>query len=167
MKYLLTLIVALFCLTAANFPADDGGTFPSVDIKTLDGKTANIQDFVGKGKITVVSFWATWCSPCKRELDAIADIYPDWQEEYDVEFLAITIDNTRALAKVPAMVSSKGWEYTVLSDSKQELQRALNFQTIPQTFLLDGSGQIIYSHNGYNPGDEYELEEKIKEAAGK
>jgi len=167
MKYLLTLVVAIFCLTAANYPAADGGTFPSVDIKTLDGKTANIQDFVGKGKITVVSFWATWCSPCKRELDAIADIYPDWQEEYDVEFLAITIDNARALAKVPAMVSSKGWEYTILSDSKQELQRALNFQTIPQTFLLNGEGEIIYSHNGYNPGDEYELEEKIKKAAGK
>lgn len=167
MKYLLTLVVAIFCLTSANYPATVGGTFPSVDIKTLDGKTANIQDFVGKGKITVVSFWATWCSPCKRELDAISDIYPDWQEEYDVEFLAITIDNARALAKVPAMVSSKGWEYTILSDSKQELQRALNFQTIPQTFLLDGNGEIIYSHNGYNPGDEYELEEKIKKAAGK
>ncbi len=167
MKYILSLALSLIIMTSANYPAVDGGTFPSVNVKTLDGKTVNIQDYVGQGKVTVVSFWATWCSPCKRELDAIADMYPDWKEEYDVEFLAITIDNARALAKVPAMVSSKGWEYTVLSDSKQELQRALNFQTIPQTFLLSPEGEILYSHNGYNPGDEFDLEDKIAAAAGK
>lgn len=168
MKILFSLALVLGLFTSSTIPtAIDGGTFPSIDVKTLDGKTGNIQDFVGQGKITVVSFWATWCSPCKRELDAIADLYPEWQEEYNVEFLAITIDNARALAKVPAMVASKGWEYTVLSDAKQELQRALNFQTIPQTFLLNEAGEIIYSHNGYNPGDEFELEDKIKEAAGK
>ncbi len=167
MKLILSLAFSLLLFTSANFPAVDGGTFPSVNIKTLEGKTVNIQDYIGNGNITVVSFWATWCSPCKRELDAIADLYPDWKEEYGVEFLAVTIDNARALAKVPAMVTSKGWEYTILSDAKQELQRALNFQTVPQTFLLDGKGEIIFSHNGYNPGDEFELEELIKEAAGK
>ena len=122
---------------------------------------------VGNGKITVISFWATWCSPCKRELDAIADIYPDWQEEFNVELLAITIDDARGVAKVPAMVASKGWEYTILSDSKQDLQRALNFQTVPQTFLLNEAGEIIYTHSGYSPGDEYELEDEIKKATGK
>jgi len=166
MKLLFSLLLSLVLFTSADVPTDEG-KFPSVNVKTIEGKTVNIQDYVGQGKVTVVSFWATCCSPCKRELDAVADIYPDWQEDYDVEFIAITIDNARALAKVPAMVASKGWEYTVLSDSKQELQRALNFQTIPQTFLLDSSGEIIYSHNGYNPGDEYELEEKIKKATGK
>jgi thioredoxin-related protein len=59
------------------------------------------------------------------------------------------------------MVQSKGWEFTVLADTKQELQQALNFQTIPQTFLLNDKGEIVYSHNGYNPGDEIELEKKI------
>jgi len=125
---------------------------PSVDIKTLEGKVVNIKDYVGNGKITVISFWATWCSPCKRELDAIAEIYPA---------LAITVDDARSLAKVPAMVETKGWEYTILADSKQELQKALNFQTVPQTFLIDAEGNIVYTHSGYNPGDEIELEDKI------
>ena len=48
------------------------------------------------------------------------------------------------------------------ADEKRELHKALNFQTIPQTFLVDKSGNIVYKHNGYNPGDEYELEEEIK-----
>ncbi len=164
---ILGVFVLLSAFTYNNSPATDGNTLPSVNIKSLDGKTVNIQDFVGKGKVTVISFWATWCSPCKRELDAIADIYPDWQDEYGVELLAITIDDARGVAKVPAMVAAKGWDYTVLSDSKQELQRALNFQTVPQTFLLNGEGEIVYTHSGYSPGDEFELEEEIKKAAGK
>lgn len=138
---------------------------PSVDIKTLEGKVVNIKDYVGKGKITVISFWATWCSPCKRELDAIAEIYPDWQEEFGVELLAITVDDARSLAKVPSLIETKGWEYTILADSKQELQKAMNFQTVPQTFLLDAEGNIVYTHAGYNPGDEIELEEKIAKLA--
>lgn len=159
MKHLI-LIATTFILMSATLIGDK--KMPSAELKTLEGQTVNIQDYVGKGKPTVVSFWATWCSPCKKELDAINEIYPDWQEEYGVELVAITIDNARGMAKVPGMVGSKGWEYTVLSDSKQVLQQALNFQTIPQTFLLDGEGNIVYSHNGYNPGDEYELEDKIK-----
>ena len=139
--------------------------FPTVNLKSLDGKTVSTDDFIKDGKVTVISFWATWCSPCKRELDAIADIYPDWVDEYDVEVIAITIDNSRQLTKVPGIVSSKKWDYTVLSDSKQKLQRALNFETIPQTFVLDKEGNIVYSHNGYNPGDEDELEDVIAKYA--
>ena len=135
---------------------------PSVDVKTLDGQTVNIQEYAKNGKITVLSFWATWCSPCKKELDAIADIYPDWQEEYDMELVAVTIDTRRNLAKVSPMVETKGWEYVVLSDVNQDLKNALNFQTVPQTYLLDQKGNIIYTHSGYVPGDEYELEDKIK-----
>ena len=135
---------------------------PSVEIKTLDGKTVNIQDYANNGKITVLSFWATWCSPCKKELDAIADLYEEWQDEYDMELVAVTIDTQRALAKVNPMVASKGWEYIILSDVNQNLMNALNFQTVPQTYLIDQNGNIVYTHSGYVPGDEYELEDKIK-----
>lgn len=172
MKQFLAILGVFFLLSAFSIstPAPDtadGHTLPAINVKTLEGKSVNIQDLVGKGKITVISFWATWCSPCKRELDAIADIYPEWQEDYGMELLAVTIDDARGVAKVPAMVASKGWDYKVLSDSKQELQRALNFQTVPQTFLLNPKGEIIYTHSGYSPGDEFELEEEIKKAAGK
>jgi len=162
MNNLLKMFTLLLFVGMATVSTAQEKSLPSVDVKYLDGKAVNIQDFATNGKITVVSFWATWCSPCKKELDAIADLYPEWQEDYDMELVAVTIDTQRALAKVPAMVESKGWEYTVLSDVNQELQQALNFQTVPQTFLIDQDGNIVYSHTGYVPGDEYELEDKIK-----
>lgn len=159
MKNLVVAFLSIVMMTA--FTGDKA--FPKADVKTPGGKTVNISDYIGKGKPTVVSFWATWCSPCKRELDAIGEIYPDWQEEYGVDLLAISIDDARASAKIPGMVASKGWDYTVLIDTPQAFGQALGFQTIPQTFLLDGEGNIVYSHNGYSPGDEFELEDKIKE----
>ena len=165
MKLLLSI---LFCVAlAVGFTADTAKKLPNVTISDLQGKPVSIIDAVGAGKVTVLSFWATWCSPCKRELDAITELYPEWVENYDMQLIAISIDNSRMLPQVKPMVEEKGWEFRILMDSKQELQHALEFQAIPQTFVIDKEGNIIFQHEGYNPGDEFELEKVIKEAAGK
>lgn len=165
MNLIFSVFLSLFLSFAPSttIVPSSSNPFPEAELKTLDGATVNTADFLQDSKITVVSFWASWCSPCKRELDAIADYYEEWQEDYDVQLLAVTIDNQRSLAKVPATIETKGWDYIILSDSNQDLMRKLNFQTIPQTFLLDKSGNIVYTHNGYNSGDEFELEEHIIE----
>ena len=142
-------------------------SLPSVNVKTLDGQTTNITSVCGENDFTIISFWATWCSPCKRELDAVADLYPDWQAEYNVNLVAVTIDNARNLGKVGPMVETKGWDYTILSDANEELKRAMNVQSVPHTFLVDKGCNIVWTHTGYSPGDEYDLEDVIKEKSGK
>lgn len=164
MKLIKTFVIFLF-VSAIAVSASAQKTVPEIDVKTLDGKSVNIQDYTNNGKITVLSFWATWCSPCKKELNAISDVYDQWQEDYDVELVAVTIDNSRNLRKVQPMVDGFSWDYTILSDVNEDLKKALNFQTVPQTFLIDQEGNIVYSHSGYSPGDENELEEKIAELA--
>lgn len=158
---LVTTILLVISGLIGNNDAVLAQTLPDVNLKTLDGKSVNIKEHVKNNKFTVLSFWATWCGPCKKELDALEDFHEEWQEDYGVELVAITVDNTRGLSKVKPMVNTKGWGFTVLSDAKQELQRGMNFQTIPQTFIVDSEGNVVYSHNGYNPGDEEELADKI------
>ncbi len=143
-------------------------SIPDVNVKTLDGKTVNLKDYAARsGKIIIIDFWATWCSPCKQELDAISDDYSEWQKNYNVELLAITIDNQRALPKVPGIVETKGWEYTIFAGNEEELRNAFNFQTIPQTLVANKNGIIVFEHNGYVPGDEEELGKAVAKAAGK
>jgi len=138
-------------------------TLPSANVKTLEGQTINVQELGKTGKITVISFWATWCSPCKKELDAIMDYYEEWQEKYGIELVAISVDDARSAAKVPGMVKEKGWSYRILLDPAKELQNAANIQAVPHTYVLDQNGVIVFEHNGYTPGDELELEDLFKE----
>lgn len=152
-------LALLTCLSAVTFAQTQ---LPSAEVKTLDGATINLQDFAQNGKPTIISLWATWCAPCKKELDAIAEVYEDWQADYNVEVVAISIDTRRQLAKVKPMVETKGWPFQILSDANNTLTNVLNYQTIPQTYLVDENGEIVYSHNGYLPGDEYELEDQLK-----
>jgi cytochrome c biogenesis protein CcmG/thiol:disulfide interchange protein DsbE len=159
MKKTLFAFLALLCTISLAAQK----TLPSANIKTLEGQTINVQELGKTGKITVISFWATWCSPCKKELDAIKDYYEEWQEKYGVELVAISVDDARSAAKIPAMVKEKGWDYRILVDQSKELQTAANIQAVPHTFVLDQNGNIVFEHNGYTPGDELELEELFKE----
>ncbi len=162
MKAVKFFTLAFALLISVSVFAQDSKMLPSVELKTLEGKTVNLQELGQQGHPVLISFWATWCSPCKKELDAVADYYEDWQKDYNLEIVAITIDNQRALAKVKPMVQTKGWEYTILSDANGACQQAMNFQSVPQTFLLNAAGEIVWSHTGYVPGDEEELEEQIE-----
>jgi cytochrome c biogenesis protein CcmG, thiol:disulfide interchange protein DsbE len=154
---LLIVILGFMGLTAFK-PAKQ---FPTAKLKSLEGKTINISDEFAKNNLTVISFWATWCSPCKKELDAMKFLAEEWKKQ-GIEVIAVTIDDAQQLAKVKPMVNQKNWSYKILSDQNKDMQRLLNFQTIPQTFVVDKKGNILYSHNGYTPGDEHELDKKLK-----
>ncbi len=158
------LFFSFLGLIVFTFSAFGQRELPNLTVHTLTGEEINLAEAYGQedGKITVISFWATWCSPCKKELDAIAELYEEWLEKYDVEVVAISIDTQRSLGKIPGMVATKGWEFTVLHGDAQALQTAFNFSTIPQTYVVDKRGKIVWIHNGYTPGDEYELEEVIE-----
>jgi len=157
-----TLLALTVCFCAVGLFAQNK-SLPSATVKTLEGQTLNVQELGKTGKITVISFWATWCSPCKKELDAIKDYYEEWKTTYNMELVAVSVDDPRTAAKIPAMVAQKGWDYRVLVDYNKEFQQAANVASVPYTLLLDAAGNIVFEHTGYAPGDELELEERIKE----
>ena len=140
---------------------------PAVQVRTLDGESVNLQAYVGQGRPVIISLWATWCKPCLEELDNIAELYPEWQETYGLQLLAISVDDQRQLAKVGPLVSTRRWAYTILTDPAQQLKTALNYQLIPQLYLLNGAGEVVYEHTSYVPGNEFELEEKLRALFGK
>jgi thiol-disulfide isomerase/thioredoxin len=138
-------------------------TLPSVEVKTLDGENINIQEIENSGKPIVINFWATWCKPCKKELNTIAEVYEDWQEETGVKLIAISIDDTRSMSRVAPYVNASDWEYEVYIDPNGDLKRAMGISTVPHTFLLNGKNEIVWQHKGYVDGDEDVLLKKIKE----
>ncbi len=156
MKYLLIPILLVFQTTFSQ------ETIPNINIKDLKNKSVNVsKDFAEKDKIYMFSFWATWCVPCIRELEAIKEEYKEWSEELNMELIAISTDDSRTQKRVRPMVNGKNWPYKILLDENQELKRALSIVNIPYTVVVKNQ-KIRHVVNGYSQGAETELYEVLK-----
>ncbi|MDE6120610.1 MAG: TlpA family protein disulfide reductase [Muribaculaceae bacterium] len=136
---------------------------PSVQLKNLNGKPVDTSKLSNDGKPFVISFFATWCKPCLRELKAIAEVYPDWQDETGMKLIAISIDEAQNASKVRPLVDAEGWDYEVLLDTNSDFMRAMGVQMVPHVFIVDGKGKVVYNHSGYSDGSESTIIKKIRE----
>jgi len=161
MKNLILLSVIVFS-SVTIFAQNSKRSIPSVSVKTLQGGNFNTSNFSNDGKPMVINFWATWCSPCKRELNNINEVYDEWIEETGVKLIAISIDDARNMGKVSPYVNGKGWEYEVYIDPNGDFKRAMNVNNVPHTFIVNGKGEIVWQHNSYSEGDEEEILEVLK-----
>lgn len=135
---------------------------PTVKLKTVKGLPYTSDSITNNGKPIIISFWATWCKPCVRELTTIADVYDDWVTETGVKLYAISVDDSRSMTLVGPMVNGKGWDYTVLLDPNSDFKRAMNVGPIPHTFLLNGQGQVVFQHTSFAEGDELNLIDMVR-----
>lgn len=162
------LILALSLLFMATFlyaqeqAPKAGKKIPSVNLKNIEGHPFNTSSISNNGKPIIISFWATWCKPCIKELTAIADVYDEWIEETGVKLIAVSVDDSRSTNQVRPLVNGKGWEYEVLLDANGDFKRAMNVGPIPHTFLLNGNGEIVWSHTTFSEGAELDLIDLVR-----
>ena len=160
-RLLVMAMVSLGIAIAAN------AQLPSVQLKDLNGKPVDSATLSNDGKPFVISFWATWCKPCIRELMAFHEVYEDWVEETGVKIYAISIDEAQNVAKVKPVVDASGWDYEILLDQSGDFARSLGCQNPPHLVILDGNGKIVESHSGYTEGSEDHVYEIIKNLVNK
>jgi peroxiredoxin len=159
------LILALAVLLAAVTPvlADgDGKKTADFSLKSTEGETYRLSDLTGK-KVVVITFWNIDCKPCRKEMPKLQEIYDELKDR-GLEILAINTDGPSDIPGVKPLVRRKGYTYPVLLDSQQQVVKLYNPRSIlPYLALIDLEGKVVYTHLGYNSGDEVELQNKILE----
>jgi len=133
-----------------------------IHVTNEEGQKSFLKTHMPKGKIYLVSVWATWCGPCRNELQALQKVHCDWLEEYDFEFIAISIDKPTDHPKVFKMSNAMGWDFKIIHDEYGYLIRELDVSRLPRMFLVDQKGNIVYEPKGYSERHLKKLEEKIK-----
>lgn len=157
MKRIATMIMGVL-LWAPSIMAE----LPNVQLKNVNGDTVNTSEISNDGNPIVISFWATWCKPCLRELKTIHEVYPDWQDETGVKLVAVSIDEAQNAQRVKPFVDGMGWEYEVLLDPNGEFKRQMGVTDVPHAFIVDGEGNVVWSHKGYVDGGEEEIIEILR-----
>ncbi len=159
---ILLLLLSVSTITLAQENIFTYNKLPSVKLKTVKGLPFISDSITNNNKPVIISFWATWCKPCVRELTTISDVYDDWVEETGVKLFAISVDDSRSTTLVGPMINGKGWDFTVLLDPNSDFKRAMNVGPIPHTFLLNGKGEVVFQHTSFAEGDELSLIEMVR-----
>jgi cytochrome c biogenesis protein CcmG, thiol:disulfide interchange protein DsbE len=137
--------------------------FPSVLVYDLNNKEVDLKDLATNGKTTVLSFWANWCGPCKRELNSYNKLYKKWESDYNVQFYAVSMDDKKTAKNLKNIVDGYSWTFPILWDGNKEGLDKFNITGIPYMLIIDKNGNIVKKQTGYDPADEGKLEQMLKD----
>lgn len=153
------LLLSLLCLLSLPLRAQ---SLPEVQLKDLDGATVSTSSFLKSRKPVIISFFGTWCKPCLRELDAIQEVYDEWQEECGVTLYAVSINEGADQFKVKPVAHAHGWDFPVLLDTTLALKQAMGVTAVPSVVVLNAQGEVIHRKTGYVEGSEAEIIKAIR-----
>jgi peroxiredoxin len=145
-------------LERARTPALTNKDAPPFELPSLDGRTISLADYRGKKKL-VVSFWASWCGPCRMEMPSLRAFYDRYHKNSNFEILAISIDERQRDAE--DFVNEQKLPFPVLLDLRSKVAEAYGVEGIPVLFVIDENGKVIYGHEGVDQLMEFQLAQHL------
>ena len=133
---------------------------PDLSVKLLDGKQVRLSALLEEGPL-LVSFWATWCAPCKKEMIFLEEFHQKYSEN-SFRVLAISTDSPKSMSKVKSYIRAKKHTFLVGIDPNQEIAKKMNALLMPTTLILNKNRKVSWYHQGFIPGDEKEIEAQIR-----
>lgn len=158
------IVSIILCLSSLLFAEEKAAVLkdaPSFTLTDVNGKPVVLDSLVKKGPV-IMSFWALWCKMCIKELDALKPYYSEI-ESLGVNFLAVSQDKAKSKDEVKSFAAGHKWLYQVVLDPDNKLRKSYNVQLMPSLFIIDQNKKIVFTHQGYKPGDEKKLIDKIRE----
>ena len=149
---------------AAGDEAGTGANVTDFTLTDIDGNQVSLSQYVGKGPI-LLSFWATWCKPCVSEMPHLQRMY-EARKGSGFMVLAISLDGPETEAEVSPFIKTKGFTFPVLIDTETRAASLYNpRRAAPYTVIIDRRGKVYKKREGFNPGDEAQLEADVDAAS--
>jgi peroxiredoxin len=144
-------------LPAAHAAIAPSNPAPDFTLRSLDGPNLRLQE--QRGKVVLLNFWATWCSPCREEMPQLNKLYEKYRPS-GFTLLGVNVDedsrNTAGIA------SQMGVKFPVLLDSDKRVAKLYDLSAMPTTVLIDRDGRVRFLHRGYRSGTESEYDQQIR-----
>lgn len=138
-------------------PLKVGKVPPDFTLKSSAGNNLRLSEFIGQ--VVLINFWATWCSPCRKELPLLNELH----ERYNrAGFVLIGINIDQDLDKAREFANSLGIKFPILFDPVNEVSKSYGLSAMPTTIIIDRSGKTARVFLGYQPGYEKTYEADIR-----
>lgn len=158
MKKLIFIILLLVILPLKSFSQ----YFNDFTKPDLDGNDITLSELLEKGPV-MISFWATWCAPCKEEMKKMQPIYEKYKGQ-GFTYLAINQDNQKSISKVKSFINANKYSFPVVLDLDKRVFEDYLGVGLPYSLIIDKNKNVIAKHLGYITGDEVQIEKEIKDA---
>lgn len=136
--------------------------YNEIEKDDMNGNQINLSKLLEKGPV-MISFWATWCSPCKEEMKKMQPIYEKYKDQ-GFTYLAISQDNQKSISKVKSFINANKYTFPVLLDLDKKIFQDYTGVGIPYSLIIDKNKKIIAKHLGFITGDEVKIEKEIVDA---
>ncbi len=154
------IVIGLLAL-CAGLNRSEAESAPAFHLQDIEGHTFNLDQQLGRD-ILLVNFWATFCIPCLSELDTFSNLQ-NRHGRQGFRVIAVSVDQPQTQARVRSFALAKAFPFPVLFDPDQQGYRLYQISVLPTTVLIDRHGQIVFRKEGFEPGDEVDLERRIVE----
>ena len=166
----ITIIALTFFLSISFAQIKVGDDAPTFFVRDLNEKKFFLSDTLELHKPIVLSFFATWCAPCKIEMPILDTLSREYR---DVHFYLINVSGlTQGSAKlkedpikVQNLITKLGISLPVLMDKYGKIAEKYEVKSLPRLVVIDPEGKLHYIHDGYKKGDETKLKDKLTELA--
>jgi thiol-disulfide isomerase/thioredoxin len=160
----LTLASCATTSSGAGGPTE-GAPFSPFREKDLDGKTFDLAPSVGRDVI-LVSFWATWCTPCKGEMPHLQAFHEAYAKD-GLVIVSIALDGPDTAAEVAPYIRKQGYTFPVLVDQHGDLAQTLNpTSSAPFAILVGRDGRVVRRFEGFQPSEAKALEAELRSLLG-
>lgn len=136
--------------------------YNEIEKDDLNGNQITLSKLLEKGPV-MISFWATWCSPCKEEMKKMQPLYEKYKDQ-GFTYLAISQDNQKSISKVKSFINANKYTFPVLLDLDKKIFEDYSGVGIPYSLIIDKNKKIIAKHLGYITGDDVKIEKEIEDA---